>query len=82
GDFRLHQMGTGNRNSRIQFYTDTDASNDAEIIRRSGTDGSLEIDNEGNGIMYIRNRGNGQIRLGTNNTDDFFIQDGGNIGIG
>jgi hypothetical protein len=32
--------------------------------------------------MYIRNRGNGQIRLGTNNTDDFYIQDGGNIGIG
>ena len=75
-------MGTGNRNSRIQFYTDADASNDAEIIRNNGTDGDLIIDNEGNGIMYLRNRGAGQVRLGTNNTDDFFIEDGGNIGIG
>ncbi|MBU2928997.1 beta strand repeat-containing protein, partial [Winogradskyella psychrotolerans] len=81
GDLRLNQMGTGNRNSRIQFYTDADASNDAEIIRNNGTDGDLIIDNEGNGIMYLRNRGNGQVRLGTNNSDDFFIEDGGNIGI-
>ncbi len=82
GDFRLNEMGTGNRNSRIQFHSDADASNDAEIIRNNGVDGSLIIDNEGNGIMYLRNRGSGQVRLGTNNTDDFFIEDGGNIGIG
>uniref|UniRef100_UPI003CD0DEF1 beta strand repeat-containing protein n=1 Tax=Winogradskyella eximia TaxID=262006 RepID=UPI003CD0DEF1 len=82
GDFRLNEMGTGNRNSRIQFFTDADASNDAEIIRNNGSDGDFIIDNEGNGIMYLRNRGSGQIRLGTNNTDDFYIQDGGNIGIG
>ncbi|WP_197429306.1 beta strand repeat-containing protein [Winogradskyella endarachnes] len=82
GDFRLNEMGTGNRNSRIQFYTDADASNDAEIIRYNGTDGDFIIDNEGNGIMYLRNRGSGQVRLGTNNTDDLFIEDGGNVGIG
>ncbi|MBU2920577.1 hypothetical protein KO504_04425 [Winogradskyella psychrotolerans] len=82
GDFRLHEMGTGNRNSRVQFFSDSDSANEAEIIRSSGTDGSLIIDNEGNGIMYLRNRGSGQIRLGTNNTDDFYIEDGGNVGIG
>ncbi|NRD19524.1 hypothetical protein HNV08_05655 [Winogradskyella eckloniae] len=82
GDFRLNEMGTGNRNSRIQFYTDSDTANDAEIIRNNGEDGNFIIDNEGNGIMYLRNRGTGQIRLGTNNTDDLFIEDGGNVGIG
>ncbi|MEH1006675.1 hypothetical protein VDP25_02950 [Winogradskyella sp. ECml5-4] len=82
GDFRLNEMGTGNRNSRIQFFTDADASNDAEIFRNNGSDGDFIIDNEGNGIMYLRNRGSGQVRLGTNNTDDLYIEDGGNVGIG
>ncbi|WP_418637501.1 beta strand repeat-containing protein, partial [Winogradskyella sp.] len=82
GDIRLNEMGTGNRNSRIQFFTDADASNDAEIIRNNGSDGDFIIDNEGNGIMYLRNRGSGQVRLGTNNTDDLYIEDGGNVGIG
>ncbi|MEM6517033.1 MAG: hypothetical protein AAF688_12680 [Bacteroidota bacterium] len=82
GNFDLNQRGTGNRNSSLRFHSDEDTANDAEISRRSGVDGNFIIDNEGNGIMFLRNRGNGRISLGTNNSDDLSIENGGNVGIG
>ncbi len=75
----LAQDASGDRNSILRFYSDADTADDAAINREPGVDGNLTIDNEGNGITYIRNRGSGEVRLGTNNSDDLRILNGGGI---
>ena len=65
--------GSGDRNAYFDLWADdTNTDYSARLIRAPGVNGELRL----------RNKGTGLIALGTNNSDDMVIADGGDVGIG
>ena len=73
GNMEINIEGSGDRNAYLDFWADdTNTDYSARLIRAPGVNGELRL----------RNKGTGLIALGTNNSDDMVIADGGDVGIG
>ena len=73
GSMEVGIAGSGDRNAYFDFWADdTNTDYSARLIRAPGVNGELRLRNNGTGLFAI----------GTNNSDDFYIENGGNVGIG
>ncbi|WP_124981018.1 tail fiber domain-containing protein [Nonlabens xiamenensis] len=70
GNLELNQLGTGDRASLIDFHSaglPATVDRHARIIRGAGTDGNLEMSNNGNGDFILNNTGTGNLQFDTGN---------------